>query len=142
MVAKLLLILSLSMLLMSASSCPRKKGTYPAPLFEDCITLTQWDESLQIDTATSFCIDDRLDPKFFDNILVPKVQSKYNGHPLLPVVLQYLRENRDQIIKTKEYELPISYTRGYTQISPEDRTELTKWAEDNRVNRIKCEYNN
>ena len=140
MVSRILLILSLSTVLMGASSCPAS-NKYGAPKFEDCTILTLWDEVKEVETATLFCIEPRMNEKFYTNTFVPSVLDRFNEHPLREAVINYLETNKKEIIKTKEYELPITYGRGSTSISPSDRTLLFKWAEENRIKRIECEYN-
>lgn len=121
---------------LSISSCPIKYGP---PKVEDCITITSWDSVQSIDKATSFCVNQKMSQFYFENDFLPEVEKRFKDHPLKESVLSYLLENKQKIIQTKEYELPISYTRGYTQVSPFDREELTKWSEENRIERIKCE---
>lgn len=135
---KKLFIISLgAFMLMGVSRCPTEK--YMAPKFEDCIILTEWDAEKKVDKATIMCYDERITNDTYD-VFSTRVLEAYNEHPLRSDVVKYLEMNRDRIIVEHEYELPISYGRGYRATSNKDAEMITKWAEDNRMGRIKCEY--
>jgi len=54
-------------------------------------------------------------------------------------MLSYIEDNKKAIIKDKEYVLHGWYCRGYSAVSARNRETLENWAEENRVERIKCE---
>lgn len=140
MFAKVLAFSFMCLTLMSVSKCDGQK--YPAPEFGDCTIITSWSEEKFVDVASLFCIDDRITKKNFETTILKTAEEVFNGHPLKTQILDYLITNKDEIVKTKEFELPISFGRGFSAVSPTDRTTLTKWAEGNRIGRIKCEYGN
>lgn len=134
---KFILICLGAFMLMGISKCPTEK--YMAPAYEDCVIITEWDAEKKVDKATLFCYDERITNDTFD-VFQERVLKAYNQHPLREEIIKYLELNRDRIIVEHEYELPISYGRGYRGISPTDSEALIKWAEENRMGRIKCEY--
>jgi len=127
-------------ILMGANKCEGPSNKYRAPVVADCAILTNWDPTLNTDTATLFCVDERITSETY-LVFTEYVLKAFNSHPLKIEVEDYLISNKDLILKTKEFELPISYARGFPAVKPEDRTKLTEWAEKNRMERIKCEYN-
>lgn len=125
--------------LILASKCNEK---YSAPEAEDCVLLTVWDAEKGTDKGTCFCIDDRINKDTFDSILTNRVEKAFNTHPLKSEALRYLAENKEKIIKTKEYEVPfLAYCRGFPTTNPSDKAKLENWAEENRLARIKAESN-
>ena len=62
-----------------------------------------------------------------------------SNHPEAEGMLWYLEDNKATIIKKKEYILHGWYCRGYSSTSARDREILENWAEENRVERLKCE---
>lgn len=134
--AKLIMIFFMCLMAMSVSNCSTVK--YGAPSFEDCTVISSWSEQKETDVATCFCIDEQLTQKNFPQLL-EYTKSVYKEHPQMESVVAYLSTNAEEIIKTKEYELPVHYCRGYSAIGPKARTDLTKWAETNRMKRIECE---
>lgn len=136
---KLFPILLLSTVLISAK-CSTEK--YSAPTIKDVMVLSTWNEEKQVDVATCMVIDDLITKDNFDERVINHVAKYMNQHPQLSIVLQSLKDHKAEIIKSKEYEITIAYCRGNTTIFPEDKLELTKWAEGNRMGRIKCEYGN
>lgn len=137
MFTKLMLLISMSFLLMGMSNCSSVR--YGAPLFEDCGILTTWSDEKKTDIATCYCIDERVNSKKTFDELVNYVSSVMKEHPLQEASIKYLQDNQATIIKYHDYELPISYCRGHSSIGPNARTLLVKWAEDNRLERIRCE---
>jgi hypothetical protein len=137
MFTKLMLLVAMSFLLMGMSNCSSVK--YGPPQFEDCGILTTWSEEKQTDVGTCYCIDDSVNSKKSFDELVTYVSSVMKEHPLQEASISYLQKNQESIIKNHDYELPISYCRGHSSIGPKARTALTKWAEDNRLERIRCE---
>ena len=136
MMVKLITLIALCFMLMGVSTCSIVK--YGPPPFEDCTVISEWSEQKQTDIATCFCIDQTITQNNF-HLIVEHTEAVYGQHPQKNMVLDYLNTNSEAIIKSKEYELPIHYCRGYTGIGPKDRTDLTIWAETNRMKRIECE---
>jgi hypothetical protein len=128
--------MTLMLLSMGMSNCSGVK--YAPPEFEDCTVLTEWSQTLSTDVASCFCVNHKLrKDKYAD--FVGSVESVFNQHPLRESVVSYLLLNQETILKKKEYELPISYCRGYSSVGPSDRSSLIRWAENNRLKRIECE---
>lgn len=127
--------------LIFAGKCSEK---YSAKTEEDCMVLTTWDESKETDTATCFCIDDNFNGKTKDQvkeILMTKINGSMVNHPLKQTVIDYVNTNIADIVKLKEYEMPIPYCRGYSATNPSARARIEKKFEENRVGRLKCESN-
>lgn len=113
---------------------------YQAKLVEDCVVLTKWVPQAGMDWASCFCVDKNIkDENAFITILEARVKLNMSNHPLAQQAMDYIQVNKAAIIKNKQYELPVQYCRGYSATNPNDRTYLQKWAEDNRLGRIKCE---
>ena len=114
-------------------------GKYSAPKdIEDCINLAKYDEATGETNFRCGCIDNKLSKKNFSK-LVDKVTKQMSNHPKAEDMLWYLEDNKEKIIKNKEYILHAWYCRGYSATSARDREKLENWAEENRVERIKCE---
>lgn len=137
---KLILLFPMLFILMGVSKCDSVNNKYSAPPFKDATIISYWDEEKQVDVATCFVIDDLITSDNFEQRVINHVSNYMKEHPLLEETINQLRTNKDNIVKTKEYEVTIAYCRGNSNIFPEDRTSLTKWSEANRIGRIKCEY--
>lgn len=125
-------------LLLTISGC-QSTGKYSAPKdIEDCINLAQYDVSTGDTSFRCGCIDNSITKDNF-NDLFDKVKKQMSNHPEAEYMLDYLEINREAIIKSKEYILHGWYCRGYSSTSARDREKLENWAEENRVERIKCE---
>jgi len=121
-------------ILLLITSC--KSGSkYNAPVVEDCILLAK---HIDTDKFECFCIDKNINKNNFNN-LYDKVKRNMSDHPAANDMLSYITDNKNNIIKKKEYKLNGYYCRGYSAISSRNREKLTNWAENNRINRIKCE---
>jgi hypothetical protein len=138
-VYKLTTILLMTWMLMGVSKCPVSEK-YMSPKYQDCIIITEWSEEKKVDIGSLFCYDDRITKDNYNTTFVPQVLTKFNEHPLKDEINQYLIMNRDKILATHEYELPISYGRGDRSTTQKDAEDLIKWAETNRLERIRCEY--
>lgn len=126
------------LILFTLSAC-QSTGKYSAPRnIEDCINLAQYDVSTGDTSFRCGCIDNTITKKTFKN-LVSKVKKQMSNHPKAEDMLWYLEDNKEAIIKSKEYILHGWYCRGYSSTSSRDREKLENWAEENRVERIKCE---
>lgn len=137
---KIFILILISVFTMSASNCESQKQKYQAPVIEDCKLINQWQPEYKMDWVTCYCVDNNItNEKTFNNILVARARKNMSSHPHLQAVMEYLNTNKEHIIKNKNYELPAQYCRGYSMTNPAGRDSLVKWAEDNRVNRIKCE---
>ena len=125
------------LLLFSISGC-QSTGKYSAPRLEDCINLATYDEATGTTSFRCFCTDSKLSKKNF-NDLFDKVKKQMSNHPEANQMLSYIEDNKKAIIKDKEYVLHGWYCRGYSAVSARNRETLENWAEENRVERIKCE---
>lgn len=135
---KFIVLIGMMFMLMGVSKCPNEK--YMAPMFEDCSIIVEYSEEAKVDKSTIMCYDESITIETYENEFIPRVMNRFKGHPLENEIRDLLIMSRDKIITTHEYELPIRYAYGYTSISQNDRTKLMKWAEENRMERIKCEY--
>lgn len=124
-------------LLFAISGC-QSTGKYSAPIVEDCINLAQYDASTGDTSFRCGCIDSTITEENFNDLFY-KVKKQMSNHPKANAMLEYLETNKESIIKSKEYILNGWYCRGYSAISSRNREKLENWAEENRVERIKCE---
>lgn len=115
-----------------------RSGKYMAPKIEDCINLAKFNTETGGTSFRCGCIDRSLNRNNFNN-LFDKVKTNMSDHPEASNMLEYLETNKGSIIKKKEYILHGWYCRGYSATSARDREKLENWAEENRVERIKCE---
>ena len=130
---RILLIVCLPLFL-GVASCDK----YAPPKVEQCSIIVMVDEQ-GVDSATCYCADITLES--FDDFegLVDRIQSRMQDHPKAKHVLGRVIDNMDRILEEKTYELPIFYCRGYVSTSAQEFSRLENWAEDNRIERIKCE---
>lgn len=131
------LIIPLLLILITLLGC-QSTGKYGMPIVEDCIILAKVHDDGRADTYRCFCTDYSIKKKNFNN-LFDKVKKQMSDHPRANEMLTYIEDNKKAIIKKKEYILDGYYCRGYSATSSRNREKLENWAEENRVERIKCE---
>ncbi len=130
------LILLCTLLISARCSTTR----YSPPWVEYCVVEVFVDNENQTQESDCFCVDHNMNSKTFD-AFVAKVKLRMSDHYMASETVATVIANKDKIIEAKEYVMPLYYCQAYQALGPKEMAKMEKWAEKNRVERIKCEDN-